>query len=142
MLSAKFILAAFSTFVAVSAAPGAGAAGALDRQSEQPSPNITVCSTSISPADGCATIPIVSDSCVNLIGGLTFFNKEISEASIPAELVCRFFEDFGCLDGGVENHDVAVLTGGTWSLFNVQGNAGTQSFNDLTSSINCKYSHV
>ncbi|KAJ7585926.1 hypothetical protein C8J56DRAFT_945817 [Mycena floridula] len=42
MLSAKFILAAFSTFVTVSAAPGAGAAGALRHRSGQ-DPPITLC---------------------------------------------------------------------------------------------------
>ncbi|KAJ7576026.1 hypothetical protein C8J56DRAFT_871029 [Mycena floridula] len=134
MLSAKFILAAFSTFVAVSAAPGAGALG---HRSEQASPTITICSGSVSPANGCVTTPVVSDSCINLTGGLSFLNKEISGASIPAGFVCTFFEDFGCLNGGVNHHDVAVLTGGTYSMFNVQGIAGTQSFNDLTSSISC-----
>ncbi|KAJ7589876.1 hypothetical protein C8J56DRAFT_1025200 [Mycena floridula] len=134
MLSAKFILAAFSTFVAVSAAPGAEALG---HRSEQASATITVCSGSVSPAQGCVTVPVVSDSCINLTGGLSFLNKEISGAKIPAGFVCTFFEDFGCLNGGVNHHDVAVLTGGTWSLGKVQGIAGTQSFNDLTSSISC-----
>ncbi|KAJ7576027.1 hypothetical protein C8J56DRAFT_1164404 [Mycena floridula] len=140
MLSAKFILAAFSTFVAVSAAPSAAAvpsAGALARRSEQASPTIIICSGSVSPAQGCVTTPVVSASCVNLTGGLSFLDKEISGASIPAGFVCTFFEDFGCLNGGVNHHDVAVLTGGTYSMFNVQGIAGTQSFNDLTSSISC-----
>ncbi|KAJ7585986.1 hypothetical protein C8J56DRAFT_1049717 [Mycena floridula] len=134
MLSAKFILAAFSTFVAVSAAPGAEALGL---RSEQASATITVCSGSISPAQGCVTVPVVSDSCINLTGGLTFLNKEISSASVPAGFVCTFFEDFGCLNGGVNHHDVAVLTGGTWNLAKVQGIAGTQNFNDLTSSFSC-----
>ncbi|KAJ7576021.1 hypothetical protein C8J56DRAFT_1171851 [Mycena floridula] len=134
MLSAKFIVAAFSTFVAVSAAPGASDLG---RRSEQASPTIIICSGSVSPANGCVTTPVVSDSCINLTGGLSFLNKEISGASIPAGFVCTFFEDFGCLNGGVNDHDVAVLTGGTYSMFNVQGIAGTQSFNDLTSSISC-----
>ncbi|KAJ7595195.1 hypothetical protein C8J56DRAFT_1042294 [Mycena floridula] len=59
MLSAKFIFAAFSTFVVVSAAPSAGALG---YRSEQASPTITVCSGSISPANGCVTIPVVSET--------------------------------------------------------------------------------
>ncbi|KAJ7576023.1 hypothetical protein C8J56DRAFT_1171853 [Mycena floridula] len=134
MLSAKFILAAFSTFVAVSAAPEAGALG---RRSEQAPPTITICSGAINPPSGCVTTPVVSDSCINLTGGLSFLNKEISNASVPPGFVCTFFEDFGCLNGGVNHHDVAVLTGGTWDLFHVQGIAGTQSFNDLTSSISC-----
>ncbi|KAF8910229.1 hypothetical protein CPB85DRAFT_1305768 [Mucidula mucida] len=70
-------------------------------------------------------------------GGLSFLNKEISNAQVPGGFVCTFFEDFGCLNGGVNDHDVAVLTGGAWKFFHVQGIAGTQSFNDLTSSFTC-----
>ncbi|KAJ7585894.1 hypothetical protein C8J56DRAFT_112184 [Mycena floridula] len=134
MLSAKLILAAFSTFVAVSAAPGAEALGL---RSGQASSTITVCTGSISPAHGCVTIPVVSDSCVNLKGGLAFLNKKISWARVPAEFVCTFFEEFDCHNGGVKHHDAAVLTGGTWNMAKVQGIAGTQNFNDLTSSISC-----
>ncbi|KAJ7588627.1 hypothetical protein C8J56DRAFT_1025910 [Mycena floridula] len=134
MLSAKFILAAFSSFVAVSAAPGAEALGL---RSEQASTTITVCTGTIIPAQGCATIPIVSDSCLNLKGGLSFLNKAISTAEVPTGFVCIFFEDFDCHSSGVKTHDVAVLTEGTWNMFHVQGAAGTQNFNDLTSSINC-----
>jgi hypothetical protein len=48
-----------------------------------------------------------------------------------------FRRDFGCLNGGVNNHGVAALTGGTWDMFKVQGITGAQDFNDLTSSISC-----
>ncbi|KAJ7585989.1 hypothetical protein C8J56DRAFT_889555 [Mycena floridula] len=133
MLSAKFILAVLTTFVVVSAAPGAEP---LCLRSGQASATITVCSGSISPAQGCVTVPVVSASCINLTGGLTFLDKEISSASVPAGFL-TISRDFGCLNGGVNHHDVAVLTGGTWNLAKVQGIAGTQNFNDLTSSFSC-----
>ncbi|KAJ7585982.1 hypothetical protein C8J56DRAFT_112857 [Mycena floridula] len=136
MLSAKFILAAFSTFVAVPAAPGAEALGV---RSEQNVPTMTVCSGSINPRLGCVDIVVASDNCINLTGGLTFLNKEISSASVPAGFACTLFEDFFCHNGGVIHHDVAVLTGGTWNLTNVQGIAGTQNFNDLTTSLSCSF---
>ncbi|KAJ7588620.1 hypothetical protein C8J56DRAFT_1077853 [Mycena floridula] len=135
MILGKFILTAFSTFIAVSAAPGV----ALDHRSEQASPSITICSGSASPAIGCVTIAIVSDSCINLTGALFFLNKEISGVTVPGGFVCLFFEDFGCVNGGVNGHDVAVLGAGTWLLRFVQGIAGTQSFDDLTSSISCSF---
>ncbi len=49
----------------------------------------------------------------------------------------RFARDFGCLNSGVNGHDVAVLTGGSWTMSRVQGIAGTQDFNDKTSSFSC-----
>ncbi|KAJ7588787.1 hypothetical protein C8J56DRAFT_1164497 [Mycena floridula] len=131
MLSAKFILAAFLTFVAVSAAPGAESLGIRNE------PTITICSGSISPAQGCFTFPLIGGSCVNLTGGLAFLNKQLSAARFPSGFVCTFFEDSFCLNGGVIHHDVAVLTGGTWNFAQVQGIAGTQNFNDLTSSYSC-----
>ncbi|KAJ7588786.1 hypothetical protein C8J56DRAFT_860543 [Mycena floridula] len=136
MLSAKFILAAFSTFVAVSAAPGAEALGI---RSEQSFSTITVCVDSISPPQGCVNILINSEVCINLTGAFNFLNKEISSAKVPAGFTCTLFEDFFCHNGGVIHHDVAVLTGGTWNLTNVQGIAGTQNFNDLTTSLSCSF---
>ncbi|KAJ7707504.1 hypothetical protein B0H17DRAFT_1191988 [Mycena rosella] len=98
---------------------------------------ITVCSGTISPPNGCLTISVVSDSCVNLTGGLSFLNKEISFAQVPNGFVCTFYQDFGCLNGGVNGHDVAILTGGTTNLANARGIASNQNFNDQTSSITC-----
>ncbi|KAJ7585976.1 hypothetical protein C8J56DRAFT_1052343 [Mycena floridula] len=135
MLAAKFILAAFSTFVTVSAAPGAG--GALGRRSQQASPTITACRGTVSPPQGCVIIPVVSDSCISLTGGFSFLNDEISGAQIPGGFICTFFEQFGCLSAGGDVPDVAVLTGGTWNMTDVEGIAGFQSFNDMTSSISC-----
>ncbi|KAJ7585987.1 hypothetical protein C8J56DRAFT_50339 [Mycena floridula] len=134
MLSAKFILAAFSTFVAVSAAPGAESLGL---RSEQSDPGFTICSGSINPRQGCVDLPVATENCINLTGGLAFLNKQISATRFSVGLVCTFFEDFGCINGGADHHDVAVLTGGTWNFAQVQGIAGTQNFNDLTSSFSC-----
>ncbi|KAJ7122176.1 hypothetical protein C8R44DRAFT_785786 [Mycena epipterygia] len=129
MFSAKFILTALA-FAAVSAAAPAG-----------PTPlfvsTITVCTGTISPQSGCVAIPINSDSCINFTGGLSFLNKEVSNAQVPGGFVCTFFEDAGCINGGQNAHDVAVLTGGTYNMAKVQGISGTQNFNDLTSSIIC-----
>ncbi|KAJ7935788.1 hypothetical protein B0H13DRAFT_1590136, partial [Mycena leptocephala] len=85
----------------------------------------------------CADIPLINDTCVSLTGGLSFFNKEISWAQIPAGFACKFFEAFGCLSSGTDHDDVAVLTRGIWNMMLVEGVSGTPSFNDLTSSISC-----
>ncbi|KAJ7689416.1 hypothetical protein B0H17DRAFT_1331757 [Mycena rosella] len=134
MFSAKAILTALA-FAAMSTATPCGDRSVGGDGGGRPTPltpaTITVCSGSISPQNGCLTISVVSDSCVNLTGGLSFLNKEISWAQI------RVVSDFGCLNGGVNGHDVALLTGGTWDMFDVHGIAASQNFNDLTSSITC-----
>ncbi|KAJ7585939.1 hypothetical protein C8J56DRAFT_1052296 [Mycena floridula] len=56
-------------FVAASAAPGAGAEEALGHRSERAAPGITLCIGSVSQANNCITIPIISDSCINFMAG-------------------------------------------------------------------------
>ncbi|KAF7341273.1 hypothetical protein MVEN_01863300 [Mycena venus] len=128
MLSAKLILTVLA-FIAISSAAPSPEAGLAPRVSAA----ITVCTGSLNPSQGCLEIPVVSDACINFIGGLTFFNKEVSSSKIPGGFVCTFFEDFGCsTDDGV-----ALLTGGSWNMEEVEGLAGIENFNDLTSSISC-----
>ncbi|KAJ7149415.1 hypothetical protein C8R43DRAFT_502762 [Mycena crocata] len=131
MLSFKVILTALTFLAVSSASPVVGGPAPLA------SATITVCSGAINPPSGCVTIPVVSDVCISLTGGLSFLNKEITNARVPGGFVCTFFQDFGCSNGGVNGHDVALLTGGTWDMRRVQGIAGTQNFNDATSSISC-----
>ncbi|KAJ4469569.1 hypothetical protein J3R30DRAFT_3713787 [Lentinula aciculospora] len=97
---------------------------------------ITAYSGSLNPPNGCVTIPVVSDDCKDLTGGLSFLNKEISNVVVPAGFVCSFYEEFGCL-GSQNAHNVVVLTGGDWSMGSVPGIASTQNFNDMTSSFTC-----
>lgn len=59
---------------------------------QRASPTITVCSGSISPQNGCVTTPVVSEACINLTGGLSFLNKEISNVEVPGGFVCTFFQ--------------------------------------------------
>ncbi|KAF8205344.1 hypothetical protein K438DRAFT_1715736 [Mycena galopus ATCC 62051] len=104
------------------------------------SPSVEVCTGSANPANGCVTITVVSGDCQDLDGGLSFLNKEISNAVIPGGLVCTFFEDFGCTASGTGNSGTdseVVLTEGTWDFFDVPGLSGTEDFNDLTSSFSC-----
>ncbi|KAJ7708404.1 hypothetical protein B0H16DRAFT_1746278 [Mycena metata] len=89
---------------------------------------------------GGVTVPVVSDACINLIGGLSFLDKEISGAIVPGGFVCTFFQDFGCIATGTGNaptNSEVVLVGGTWHMSNVPGLSGPINFNDLTSSISC-----
>jgi hypothetical protein len=51
---------------------------------------VTVCTDGVGV--GCVTIPSVSSTCVNLSGGLTFLNKQISTATVPGGFVCSFFQ--------------------------------------------------
>ncbi|KAJ7478477.1 hypothetical protein FB451DRAFT_1242101 [Mycena latifolia] len=101
------------------------------------SASIVVCS---SVGTGCVTLPVVSDSCLNLTGGLSFLNKEITTAQIPGGFICTFFQDFGCTATGVVNAGTdseVVLQQGSWDLTSVPGLSGTTNFQDLTSSISC-----
>ncbi|KAJ7463999.1 hypothetical protein FB451DRAFT_1492067 [Mycena latifolia] len=52
------------------------------------SATIQVCS---SVNTGCVDLPVVSASCINLDGGLSFVNKEISFTTIPGGFICTFF---------------------------------------------------
>ncbi|KAJ7122186.1 hypothetical protein C8R44DRAFT_735899 [Mycena epipterygia] len=99
--SSNFILTALA-FVAVSSAAPAGPTPRL-------APTITVCTGSISPQNGCVAIPVVSDPCINFTGGLSFLNKEVSNAEVPGGFVCTFFEYGGCINGGQNDHDVAYI---------------------------------
>ncbi|KAJ7707492.1 hypothetical protein B0H17DRAFT_1032865 [Mycena rosella] len=90
MLSAKAILTALALAAVSTATPTAATAAVV------PTPltpaTITVCSGESGPPTGCLTISVVSDSCVNLTGGLSFLNKEISWTQVPAGFVCTFYE--------------------------------------------------
>ncbi|KAJ7887391.1 hypothetical protein B0H13DRAFT_1590122, partial [Mycena leptocephala] len=98
------------------------------------SPTITVCTDSHNLQSGCVDLSAVADTCTDFTGYFSFLDKAVSSAQVPPGLVCT---DLDCRNGGVNDHDVAVLTGGTWDMSRVQGIAGTQNFNDLTSSISC-----
>ncbi|KAJ7438019.1 hypothetical protein B0H11DRAFT_2106036, partial [Mycena galericulata] len=102
------------------------------------SASVEVCSGT--PPVGCVTVPVVSDDCVNLTGGLSFLDGEISGAVVPDGFVCTFFQDFGCTASGTGNagtNSEVVLQGGTWNMAKVPGLSGTEDFNDLTSSFVC-----
>ncbi|KAJ7366103.1 hypothetical protein DFH08DRAFT_1071726 [Mycena albidolilacea] len=99
---------------------------------------VTVCSDGV--AVRCLLVPIVSDTCVNLTGGLSFLNKEISTAAVATGFVCTFSQDFSCTASGVVNAGTdsqVFLTGGIWHFNNVPGLSGPTNFNDLTSSFSC-----
>ncbi|PPQ97237.1 hypothetical protein CVT26_000763 [Gymnopilus dilepis] len=125
------LIAIVATVLVVPATLTQGAA--IQARNADLSPNAQVCT---GPLTGCITIPISSDDCTSFTGGLSFLNKEVTEAVIPDGFVCTFFEQFGCLSeqGG---EDTVNLQGGTWSFFSVPGPAGTVDFNDLSSSFQC-----
>ncbi|KAF7344323.1 hypothetical protein MSAN_01913200 [Mycena sanguinolenta] len=125
---ALFALVALVSFV--SAAPG--------KPSTDASAGVEVCTGP--PPQGCITIPVVSDDCVNLTGGFSFLNKEITTAVVPNGFICTFFQNFGCIASGTGNAGTdseVILQGGTWNFFAVPGLSGTEDFNDLTSSFVC-----
>ncbi|KIM36010.1 hypothetical protein M413DRAFT_428109 [Hebeloma cylindrosporum] len=103
------------------------------KRATEASVTIQICTGNVGAA-GCVTIPVVSDTCINFTGGLTFLNKEVSGAVIPGGFICTFAADFGCdvpQGGGV------TLTSGSWSMFSVPGTAGLIDFNDQASSFTC-----
>ncbi|KAJ7110406.1 hypothetical protein C8R44DRAFT_742897 [Mycena epipterygia] len=101
--------------------------------------NITVevCTGALDPPTGCVTIPALSDDCINLIGGFTFLNKEISSAEVPRGIFCTFFQSgFGCASAD-PNDGKVVLREGVWDFSNIPGKDDTVDFNDLTGSFSC-----
>ncbi|PFH51680.1 hypothetical protein AMATHDRAFT_46857 [Amanita thiersii Skay4041] len=128
-MSFKFILSALSLLAGVSAA-----SVIVDREPTI-SPSVFICTGSLNPPNGCLTVPVVSDECINLTGGLSFANDELSTARIPGGLVCTFYDQFGC--NSPTGEDAVVLTGGDWSFFNVPAVGGPVNFNDRPSSFTC-----
>ncbi|KAJ7611179.1 hypothetical protein FB45DRAFT_843973 [Roridomyces roridus] len=95
-------------------------------------PTITVCTGTLHPSTGCAEIPVLSADCINLVGGLSFFNQEISSAEVPAGFVCTFFRWVSSKKSGE-----VLLTGGVWELESVPGLSGMENFDKMTSSLVC-----
>ncbi|KAJ7738902.1 hypothetical protein B0H14DRAFT_2407826 [Mycena olivaceomarginata] len=93
---------------------------------------VTVCSDGVGV--GCLLVPIVSDTCVNLTGGLSFLNKKISTATVANGFVCTCTAS-GVVNAGTDSQ--VFLTAGTWNMGHVPGLSGTTNFNDLTSSFSC-----
>ncbi|KAF8868257.1 hypothetical protein CPB84DRAFT_1858232 [Gymnopilus junonius] len=128
-ITAALIISGAVTFAVPSPAPNA-----LQGRKNELSPDAKVCTGNAN--NGCVTIPISADDCVNFTGGLGFLNKEVTTAVLPDGFVCTFFENFGC-ESAQGGHDAVVLQGGTWSFFDVPGVDGPVDFNDLSSSFNC-----
>ncbi|TFK35308.1 hypothetical protein BDQ12DRAFT_726059 [Crucibulum laeve] len=114
MLSSKIVLAALSLYSIASAAPAA-----LEPKA---SATVTVCTGSIDPPAGCVIVAVAPDSCVRFSGGLSAWNKAVSNAQIPGGFVCTFIHNNGSTE--------LFLGAGTWDLLAL-------GFNDLTSSFTC-----
>ncbi|KAF7344331.1 hypothetical protein MSAN_01914000 [Mycena sanguinolenta] len=130
---ALFALVALVSFASSSTTPAG-------KPSTDASASVEVCTGAGNPPNGCVTIAVVSDNCVNLTGRLSFLNKDITIAVVPAGFICTFFEDFRCISSGTGNSGTdseVVLQGGTWDLSKAPGLSGTENFNDLTSSLSC-----
>ncbi|THU83832.1 hypothetical protein K435DRAFT_870892 [Dendrothele bispora CBS 962.96] len=108
------------------------------KRAQDASPTVTLCTgpgfTSI-----CVMPAVVSDECVNLTGGLTTLNKELSSAVIPGGFICTFFTNFGCTTASAQDsRDELGLSGGSYPHFSeVVGIAGTVNFEDVPSSYSC-----
>ncbi|KAJ6593087.1 hypothetical protein B0H19DRAFT_1055732 [Mycena capillaripes] len=134
MFNSKTLLA--STVVAFLSLASAAPANPVPNAT----PTVKVCTGDVGVSGLCVDVPAVSDSCVNLTGGFTILNKEISSAVVPGGMICTFFEDFGCFasgDGNASPDGEVLLLQGTWSFFSVPGLSGPMNFNDLTSSFSC-----
>ncbi|KAF8149349.1 hypothetical protein B0H34DRAFT_182551 [Crassisporium funariophilum] len=135
MFATTRTLIAFAILATASAAPS----GLEDRDTTHTnvSPSISICST-ITGAS-CVTVPIVSDTCKDLNGGLSFWNDDSSTVTVPGGMVCTLFDNFGCLTGGPNSDDVAVLIGRVqqWVLNNVPGRFGNINFDNRASSFTC-----
>ncbi|PPQ83901.1 hypothetical protein CVT25_000696 [Psilocybe cyanescens] len=126
------VLAIVSMITIASAVPTSN--NVSEKRAANNVPTVEVCTGNI--GTGCVTIPVVSDSCVNFTGGLSFLNKESSAVVVPGGFVCTFFADAGCLS--LKGGSQVVLQGGTWSFSTpVPGTGGNVNFNDQASSFSC-----
>ncbi|KAJ3560306.1 hypothetical protein NP233_g10924 [Leucocoprinus birnbaumii] len=90
----------------------------------------------------CITVPTVAGTCVNLVGGLSGWNNEVSSARIQQGFVCTFFDNFSCLSSGQSvNGDSVTLQGGDYPSFaSLPGDnfqTGSTNFADRASSFTC-----
>lgn len=55
---------------------------------QEAAPTISLCTGYV--GTGCISVPVVSDTCVNFTGGLTFLNKEVTSVVVPGGFACTF----------------------------------------------------
>ncbi|KAF8205346.1 hypothetical protein K438DRAFT_1818969 [Mycena galopus ATCC 62051] len=137
MLNTKTLI--FWTLAAV-LSPGSATPVNLGTSIQYDNVTVEVCSEGGDSAIGCVIIPVVSDDCINLTGGFSGLNKEISAAVVPDCFICKFFQAFGCTTDGIVDPgtDSEVdLPQGSWDFSSVPGFSGTTNFEDLTSSFAC-----
>ncbi|THU83846.1 hypothetical protein K435DRAFT_765611 [Dendrothele bispora CBS 962.96] len=131
MFAKASLLVALTTALSVMASP--------INAVENASPTITLC-TAAQFAGICVRPAVVSESCTNLVGGLTTLNEEVSSIVVPAGFICTFFDAFGCTtsDPANSDQDEVGLVGGSYpSLKSVSGINGPLNFDDKTSSFIC-----
>ncbi|KAJ3566281.1 hypothetical protein NP233_g7098 [Leucocoprinus birnbaumii] len=132
---ASFITTGLVLAGAASAMP---ASHAVEERAAEAGVNIQLC-LSVNFGN-CITVPAVTGSCVNLVGGLAGWNDDVSGVQIPLGFVCTFYDNFSCLSSGAsDNGDSVTLQGGNWpSFFSVPGDNGVNvNWNDRTSSFLC-----
>ncbi|KAJ3556372.1 hypothetical protein NP233_g11992 [Leucocoprinus birnbaumii] len=104
-------------------AGSASAAPASDNQVIQerdsaPGLNIQLCFS-----DGfgnCISVPARgTGSCIDLVGGLSGLNNEVSGAKIPLGIFCTFYDNFSCLTSATpeSDGDSVTLQGGNYPSF-------------------------
>ncbi|KAJ7602767.1 hypothetical protein FB45DRAFT_965018 [Roridomyces roridus] len=101
-----------ATFIQVSVGLLAASIG----RSANVSPDVIVCTDTLNSPQGCMTISVVSDACIDLNDTLSHLDKQISSALIPGGFVCTFFEDHLCFASGTGNsntHSEVVFVGRT-----------------------------
>ncbi|PFH51678.1 hypothetical protein AMATHDRAFT_2784 [Amanita thiersii Skay4041] len=128
-MSSKLVLSSLTLLAGISAA------SVIMEREPTISPSIIICTGNLNTSNGCLTVPVVSAECINLTGGLSFANDELSTARIPGGLVCTFYDQFGC--SSPTGEDTVVLTGGDWSFTNAPAVGGPVNFNDRASSFTC-----
>ncbi|THU83839.1 hypothetical protein K435DRAFT_784047 [Dendrothele bispora CBS 962.96] len=136
MFAKASLLVALTAALSVMASPTP--LNAVERAADA-SPTITLC-TAVQFGGICVKPAVVSDTCINLTGGLTTLNEEVSSAVVPAGFICTFFDAFGCTtsDPANSDKDEVGLVGGSYPSFgSLSGINGALNFNDKSSSFSC-----
>ncbi|THU83833.1 hypothetical protein K435DRAFT_843894 [Dendrothele bispora CBS 962.96] len=136
MFTKASLLITLATALSVMASPAP--INVVQERATNASPTVTLC-TAAQFSGVCVNVAVVSDQCVNLTGGLTTLNEEVSSAVIPDGFICTMFNQFGCTtSSSADSRDEIGLVGGRYPNFKtITGIAGTQNFNDMTSSFSC-----
>ncbi|KAJ3566276.1 hypothetical protein NP233_g7102 [Leucocoprinus birnbaumii] len=106
------------TIAGIASAAPASENQAIEERDSAPGLNIQLCFSD--DFGNCINVPVGGTGpCINLVGGLSGLNNEVSGAKIPLGTFCTFYDNFSCLTSATpeSDGDSVTLQGGNYSSF-------------------------